>query len=88
MSLGSQVEVLRLVQVFLDLLHELGHVQLSSRLRRKVGAIVQVVEKVLTGIPTRRRLFGESVKYIQLSLCGLHLMEASDGCLDTDSAAT
>jgi hypothetical protein len=56
--------------VFLDLLRELGQVQLSSRLRRKVGAIVQVVEKVLTEIPTRRRLFGESLKYIQLSLCG------------------
>ena len=62
--------------MFLDLCRQFGQVQLSPLLRSKVGAIIQIVKKMLIGIRTRRRIFGKSLKHTQVSLRGLHLVEA------------
>ena len=75
-SFGQQVEVLRLVRMFLDLLRQLGQIQLRPVLRREIGTIIKIIEKMLIGIRTRRSIFGESLKDIQIPLCGVHLMEA------------
>src|SRR5206468_2091483 len=51
-SFGQQVEVLRLVRMFLDLLRQLGQIQLRPVLRREIGTIIKIIEKMLIGIRT------------------------------------
>ena len=42
-----------MVRMFLDLLRQFGQIELRPLLRRKVGAVVQIVEKMLIGIRAR-----------------------------------
>ncbi len=55
-SLGQQVEALRMVRIFLQLFGQIGEVLLSPRLARKTGAFVNVVENVLIRLGTRGRI--------------------------------
>src|ERR1700738_1353253 len=74
---GEQVEILRLVRVFLDLFGELGQVELRALARRESCAIVEIIEKVLVGIGAGRGVFGQGLKDVQVALCGLGLVQAA-----------
>ena len=75
-SFGEQIKVLRLARVLLDTILQFGNVELSALLRRKLGTVVEVVEKVLIGIRPGRSILRECLKDIQVSLRGRSLMEA------------
>src|SRR5208282_3543450 len=67
-SFREQVEILRLIRVFADLVGQLSEVQLRTVLTGKAGAVVHEVEKVLIRIGTQRSIFRESLKATQLPL--------------------
>src|SRR2546421_4727339 len=48
--------------MFLNLLAQLGQIQLSPRLWRKAGAVIDVVEKMLVRVRTRRSVSRERLK--------------------------
>ena len=75
-SLGQQVEVLRAVGMFLDLFDQFGLIELSPGLGSKIGAVVEILKKVLIRIGSRGRIFGESLEDTQIPLCRFILMEA------------
>ena len=77
-SFGQQIQILRLVRMFADLFDQLRQIQLRSRRRvGEVGAVVQIVEKVLIRIRAGGSVFRKSLKHIQISLGGLRLMQAA-----------
>jgi len=61
-SFGQQIEVLWLVRMSLNLLGQLGQIQLSPRLRRKARAVIEVVEKMLVRVRPRRSVFRKRLK--------------------------
>ena len=62
--------------MLLDLFHQFALIELSPGLGSEVGAVVQIFKKVLIRIRTRGRVFGEGLKYAQIPLCGLGLVQA------------
>ena len=64
-----------MVRIFLKLFGQIGEVLLSPCLARKIGAFVNVVKDVLIRLGTRGGIFGERLKYIQISLRSFGLMK-------------
>ena len=62
--------------MFLNLLRQLGQVQLRSSPGRKAGAIIEVIEKMLIRVRAGRSVLRECLKDIQIPLRRRKLMEA------------
>ena len=48
--------------MFLDLLRQFGDIELRALLRRKLGAVVEIVKEMLVGIGPGGGILGKSLK--------------------------
>src|SRR5579859_8123284 len=81
MSLRKQVQVLRLSGMLFDLFIQFGDVELGARLRRELRPVVEIVEEMLKGNGSCRRILRECLKYAQIALRGRSLVKISlDHC--------
>src|SRR5258705_7755123 len=62
--------------MFLDLRFELGQIESRAVLSRQRGTIIKIIKEMLVGIGTCRSVFRKRLENIQISLCGIDLMEA------------
>src|ERR1035437_3843144 len=67
-SLGKDVQILRLARVVLDLLGQLGDVEWRAFLGRKGGTVIEVVKEMLIGVGPGCCILRKRLEDIQVSL--------------------
>jgi len=73
----EQIQILRTSWMHLDLFGEFTDIELRSLFCSERSAIVEIVEEVLVRIRSRRRIFGERLKYAQVALRCVELLQVS-----------